>query len=149
VVALNKWDLLDPDETERGRLEYSVKRKLRFLDWATFVRTSALTKRGLNKLLPAVENAIASHRTRMTTSSLNQLVLDVQQQRPHPRSGDRQIKILYAVQASVAPPTVILFANGRLDTHYTRFIQNQIREARGFEGTPIRIEVRTKVRDNS
>ncbi len=115
VVVLNKWDLLDPDPKERERLERFVIERLRFLPWATIVRTSALTMRGVQRILPAVEESVGSHRRRLGTSVVNRLVREAQERKPHPRVGGRASRILYAVQASVAPPRFLLFASGPLE----------------------------------
>ena len=146
VVALNKWDLLEGDENDRKRLERDVSDRLRFLPWAPVVRTSALTRRGVDKLMPAVELAAASYRRRLTTSSINRIVQGAQARRPHPRTKGRAIRVLYAVQASVEPPTIVLFTNGRLMSEYLRMLENRIREEEPFEGTPIRLQVRVKTR---
>ncbi|MFN2389703.1 MAG: ribosome biogenesis GTPase Der [Actinomycetota bacterium] len=144
VVALNKWDLVTSEETDRARLERDVKKKLRFLDWATVVRTSARTGRGVDRLLPAVESAIETHRRRLPTALVNRLVTDAQQRAPHPRARARTPRVLYAVQADVAPPTFVLFASARLETNYVRYIENAIRAVHPFAGTPIQIRVRLK-----
>lgn len=146
VVVLNKWDLLGDDEADRTRLERFVLERLRFLPWATIVRTSALTKRGVGRVLPALERAIESHRHRLPTSVVNQLVREAQERKPHPRVGGRASRILYAVQAAVAPPRFLLFSSGRLETGYLRHIEHRIREREPFPGTPLEIEVRLKTR---
>ena len=146
VVVLNKWDLLGDDEADRARLERFVLERLRFLPWATIVRTSALTKRGVQRVLPALEEAIASHRRRLPTSVVNQLVRDAQEQKPHPRVGGRASRILYAVQAAVSPPRFLLFSSGRLETGYIRHIEHRVREREPFPGTPLELEVRLKTR---
>ena len=146
VVVLNKWDLVTKDETDRVRLDDSFEDKLRFLDWAVVLRTSAVTKRGIARLMPGVTEAIESHRRRLPTSVVNQLVRDAQERRPHPRTGGRPARILYAVQARVAPPTFILFATRRLEVSYLRFIEHRIREAEPFPGTPLRVQARLRER---
>ena len=146
VVVLNKWDLLGGDEVDRKRLERDVEERLRFVAWAPLVRTSALTRRGVDKILPAVDRAAASYRSRLTTSHVNRLVQGAQERRPHPRIGGRSVRVLYAVQASVEPPTIVLFANGRLTPDYLRFLENRIREEEPFEGSPLRMQVRIKSR---
>ncbi|MDQ3619577.1 MAG: ribosome biogenesis GTPase Der [Actinomycetota bacterium] len=146
IVVLNKWDLVTKDEIDRGRLEDSIQDKLRFLDWALFVRTSAATKRGINRLMPGVIEAIASHRRRLATSTVNQLVRDAQERRPHPRLGGRATRILYGVQANVAPPTFILFSTRRLEVAYLRYIEHRIRELEPFAGTPLRVQARLRDR---
>ena len=144
VLVMNKWDLAVTDETDRARLERDLENRLRFLPWATVVRTSAITRRGVDKVLPAVVSAIESHRRRIPTHEVNRLIGDAQQERPAPRAGGRSNRIQYAVQAATAPPRFILFASHRLDDPYVRFIEHRIRAFEPFEGTPIRMEVRTR-----
>jgi GTP-binding protein len=96
--------------------------------------------------MPGVTEAIGSHRRRLSTSMVNQLVRDAQERRPHPRTGGRPARILYAVQARVAPPTFILFATRRLEVSYLRFIEHRIREAEPFQGTPLRVQARLRER---
>jgi GTP-binding protein len=146
VIVLNKWDLITKDETDRVRLERDIDTQLRFLPWATIVRTSALTKRGIDKLLPALIGAVESHRRRLPTSAVNEIVETAQEKRPAPRSSGRNNRIMYAVQADIAPPHFIFFATHRLDDSYVRFLENQIRETEPFAGTPFRMEVRKKKR---
>jgi GTP-binding protein len=146
VVALNKWDLVPSDAADLRRLEQEIVRRLRFLPWASTVRTSALTGRNTHKLIPSVTAAIEAHRLRLTTSAVNRIVGDAQQARPHPRSGGRPVKIYYAVQAGIAPPSFLLFANARLDPGYVRYIDGRIRAEEPFHGTPLSIRVRVKSR---
>lgn len=146
VIALNKWDQIPRDETDRKRLENAVTQKLRFLPWATYVRTSALTGRGIDRLAPRLVEAIESHRRRLPTSAVNQIMREAQERRPHPRSGGRSIRILYAVQAESAPPTVVVFTNGRMETGYQRFLENHLREVEPFAGSPVRVQVRVRTR---
>jgi GTP-binding protein len=146
VVAVNKWDLAASEDTDRHRLEQGMTHDLRFLDWATAVRTSARTGRGLDKLLPAIDQALESHRRRLTTSVLNEVIAAAQERRPHPRTRGRSIRVLYAVQARVAPPAVLLFTNGILQPDYIRFLEHRIREAEPFSGSPLKIEVKVRSR---
>lgn len=146
VVALNKWDLVTRDEVERGRLEGAIEERLRFLTWARRFRVSALTHRGVDRLLPAVEEAVESHRMRIPTAELNRILSDVQEERPAPRSRGRAVRVLYGAQAGTGPPTVVLFATHRLEASYIRFIERRLRDAAGFAGSPLKLEVRTRSR---
>jgi GTP-binding protein len=145
VIALNKWDLRKgEEEPDRARWEKRSATQLRFLPWAPQVRVSAKSGRGIDKLLPAVETAIASHRTRLSTGTLNQLIRRAQEERPHPRTGGRATRVLYAVQARVSPPTILLFTSGVMEPSYTRYLERRLRETEPFTGSPIRFEVRLK-----
>lgn len=147
VIVLNKWDLVDTDEVERERYDRKVASRLRFLTWAPLVRTSALTGRGITKVLPELTRAVEAHRTRLPTAEVNRLVRDAQAARPHPRSAGRAIKALYAVQASVGPPRFLLFTNGRMEPSYLRYLEKSLRTIEPFTGTPLRLETRVKSRD--
>ena len=146
VIALNKWDAIPKDENDRARLDRDVGQRLRFLTWAPQVRTSAVSRRGVDKLLPAIRAAVESHRRRLPTPEVNRIVRDAQSARTHPRTQGKAIRILYAVQAEVAPPTFVLFANGRLERDYLRFVENRIREVEPFVGTPLKVAARLRSR---
>ncbi|MGH2807219.1 MAG: ribosome biogenesis GTPase Der [Actinomycetota bacterium] len=146
VIVLNKWDLVTSEETDRARFDASIKRKLRFLPWAPIVRTAAVRGRGLQRLLPAIELAIGSHRRRLPTPEVNRVVGDAQQATPHPRAGGKARRVLYALQAAVSPPTFVLFSNGRLEPSYVRYLENTIRRYEPFEGSPLAMKVRPKTR---
>jgi GTPase len=148
VVVLNKWDLVGAlDGGDRERLERDTATKLRFLPWATRVRTSAVGGRGIDKLWTAVVAAVESHRRRLPTPLVNRTILAAQDHRPHPRSaGGRPARVLYATQSGVSPPTFLLFATGRLEASYLRYLERRLREAEPFGGSPLRLEVRQRPR---
>ena len=146
VVALNKWDLVTTDEPDRRRLERTISEGLRFLPWARMFRTSAVRGRGLGGLVPAVCEAVESHRRRLPTPVLNRIVQEAQERRPHPRVRGRAVRILYAVQPEVAPPTIVVFATGRLEEAYLRYLEKQLRDHEPLTGTPVRLRVRQRSR---
>jgi GTPase len=139
VVALNKWDLVTPDPTDRGRLEETIQERLRFLRWATSARVSAKTGRGVDRLVPLARSAIEAHRTRLATAGVNRIIRSAQERRPHPRANGRAVRIMYAVQARSGPPTFLLFARGRLQESYLRYLENRLRAEAELEGTPVRL----------
>jgi GTPase len=144
VVVLNKWDLTPADDLERERFERRAGHRLRFLEWAVVVRTSAVSGRGVRRVLPAVEQAVAAHRRRLPTAAVNRVVANAQDERPPARARGRPTRILYAVQARAGPPAFVLFCNRRPDASYLRYIERRLREAGDFGGTPISVSVRTK-----
>jgi GTPase len=146
VIVMNKWDLVTRDETERKRFDEAVADRVRFLSWAEILRTSAVTGRGVEKVVGAVGDALEAHRMRLPTPEVNRIVQAAQDHRPHPRTGGRSIRVLYAVQAGVKPPTFVLFSTGRIEPSYTRYLENRIRERHRFRGSPLRFEVRRKPR---
>jgi GTP-binding protein len=146
VIALNKWDLVPGEETDRARVERDIGERLRWLEWAKVVRTSALTRRSIDRILPAVVEAVGSHRRRLPTAAVNRIVSEAQARRPHPRSGHRAVRVLYAVQAATAPPEIILFATGSVSQGYLKYLEHRFREVEAFEGTPVKLRTRVRRR---
>jgi len=142
VLAFNKWDLVDEDR--RYLLEREIDRELVQVPWAPRVNISAKTGRALQKLVPAMEQALASWDTRIPTSRLNTFLRDVVAATPPPVRGGRQPKIMFATQATTRPPTFVLFTTGFLEAGYRRFLERRLRETFGFEGSPIHINVRVR-----
>ncbi|EUA42765.1 small GTP-binding domain protein [Mycobacterium xenopi 4042] len=142
VLAFNKWDLVDEDRREL--LEREIDRELVQLRWAQRVNISAKTGRAVKKLVPALEKALASWDTRISTGRLNAWLKEVVAATPPPVRGGRQPRILFATQASSRPPTFVLFTTGFLEAGYRRFLERRLRETFGFEGSPIRINVRVR-----
>ena len=144
VIAFNKWDLLDDER--RRYLEREIEQDLDHVDWAPRVNISALTGRHLEKLPAALHTALSSWDQRIGTGALNAFIGEIAAAQPHPVRGGKQPRILYATQASTRPPTFVLFTSGFLDPQYRRFIQRRLRESYGFDGTPIRVNVRVRER---
>jgi GTP-binding protein len=144
VIAYNKWDLLD--EYRRGQLEREIDRQLRRVSWAPRVNISAVTGRHVDRLLPAITTALDSWDTRVPTSRLNAFLGQLVAATPPPARGGRQPKILFATQADIRPPRLVLFTTGFLEAGYRRFIERRLREEFGFEGTPIEMSVRVRER---
>ena len=142
VIAYNKWDLTD--EERRKYLEREIERDLVQVPWAPRVNISARTKRHVEKLTPAIEEALEGWETRISTGRLNQFVKELQDAHPHPLRGGRQPRILFAAQVQVGPPTFALFTTGFLEAGYRRFIERRLREEFGFVGSPIRIVMRVR-----
>jgi GTP-binding protein len=144
VLGFNKWDLLDDER--RRYLEREIEQDLAHVSWAPRVNLSAETGRHLEKLVPALDTALESWDKRISTGGLNQFLTELSQAHPHPVRGGKQPRILYATQASTRPPTFVFFTTGFLDPQYRRFIQRRLREDYGFEGSPIRVNVRVRER---
>ena len=142
VLAFNKWDLVDEDRREL--LEREIDRELVQLRWAQRVNISAKTGRAVQKLVPAMETALASWDTRIATGQLNAWIKEVVAATPPPVRGGKQPRILFATQATARPPTFVLFTTGFLEAGYRRFLERRLRETFGFEGSPIRITVRVR-----
>jgi len=142
VLAFNKWDLVDEDRREL--LEREIDRELAQLPWAQRVNISAKTGRAVQKLVPAMETALASWDARIATGPLNAWVKEIVAATPPPVRGGKQPRILFATQAAARPPTFVLFTTGFLEAGYRRFLERRLRETFGFEGSPIRINVRVR-----
>jgi GTP-binding protein len=144
VVALNKIDLLDADERLKKRTE--LRRRLPHVEWAPFVETSALSGKGVGAILPAIRPILEARTTRIPTPLLNVVVDELQARTPIPSTG-RGTRVKYAVQAEVAPPTIVLFGTDRIPDRWLRYLDRGLRRRFGFEGTPIRFVQRGRSRD--
>ncbi len=142
VLAFNKWDLVD--EERRYQLDNEIDRELVQVRWAQRVNISAKTGRAVQKLVPALESALESWDTRIGTGRLNTWLKEVVAATPPPVRGGKQPRILFATQATARPPTFVLFTSGFLEAGYRRFLERRLRETFGFEGSPIRINVRVR-----
>jgi GTP-binding protein len=142
VLAFNKWDLVDEDR--RYLLDREIDRDLVQVQWAQRVNISAMTGRAVQKLVPALESALQSWDGRIPTGRLNTFIKELVAATPPPVRGGKQPKILFATQATTRPPTFVMFTSGFLEAGYRRFIERRLRETFGFEGSPIRINVRVR-----
>ncbi|WUD76144.1 ribosome biogenesis GTPase Der [Streptomyces sp. NBC_00510] len=142
VIAYNKWDLLD--EERRYYLEREIEKDLVQVQWAPRVNVSARTGRHMEKLVPAIESALAGWETRVPTGRLNAFLGELVAAHPHPIRGGKQPRILFGTQAGTKPPRFVLFASGFLEAGYRRFIERRLREEFGFVGTPIQVSVRVR-----
>jgi GTP-binding protein len=163
IIVVNKWDLMisgnqkpgRPTKAERMRegkrpgdrdaYEERLRYELKFLNYAPIVFVSAQTGKGTEKIFPLLEKVATERRKRVTTSQMNRFIERVDFERASVPLRQR-VKILYMTQASVAPPTFVLFTNRAVKLHfsYQRFLENQIRDAFGFIGTPIWIKNRAR-----
>ncbi|WP_433888604.1 ribosome biogenesis GTPase Der [Streptomyces sp. CA-111067] len=142
VIAYNKWDLLD--EERRYYLEREIERDLVQVQWAPRVNVSARTGRHMERLVPAIETALAGWETRVPTGRLNAFLGELLAAHPHPVRGGKQPRILFGTQAGTKPPRFVLFASGFLEAGYRRFVERRLREEFGFAGTPIQVSVRVR-----
>ncbi len=147
VLAFNKWDLVDDER--RYQLDNEIDRELVQLRWAQRVNISAKTGRAVQKLVPALEGALESWDARIGTGRLNTWIKEVVAATPPPVRGGKQPRILFATQAAARPPTFVLFTSGFLEAGYRRFLERRLRETFGFEGSPIRINVRVREKRGS
>ncbi|TFE00421.1 ribosome biogenesis GTPase Der [Jeotgalibacillus sp. R-1-5s-1] len=146
VIVVNKWDAVEKDEKTMDKFEKTIRDHFQFLDYAPVVFVSALTKKRIHNLLPVINMASENHAMRVQSSILNEVVMDAVAMNPTPTDKGRRLKIFYATQVAVKPPTFVIFVNEPELLHfsYARFLENRIRDAFGFEGTPIRIIARAR-----
>jgi GTP-binding protein len=145
IIAANKWDLMKDQGEDAAKLfDEKVRYHLKFLDYAPILHISAVTGERTPKLLEVVDKVAAAARTRVPTGELNRFIERITTASPPVTAGKRNVRVMYAAQASVAPPTFVLFTNSQTRLHfsYERFLENRLRESYGFFGNPIRIRVR-------
>jgi GTPase len=140
VLVCNKWD--EVDEERRYDLERELDRLLSFASWAPRVNISALTGRGLRRVVPQLRTVWENYQRRVPTRMLNKLLEEAVAAHPPPRKGQKQLRIRYATQAEVAPPRFVLFSNGRLPAGYLRYLERTLREAHDFTGVPLLLDDR-------
>lgn len=146
VIVVNKWDIYNKDDTSTLRYTEMLRRELLFMQYAPVVYVSALTKQRIHRL-PEVINYVAEQNAmRISTGVLNQVINDAISVNPPPSDKGKRLKILYSTQVKIKPPTFVIFANDPEIMHfsYQRYIENKLREAFGFEGTPLQIIIRGK-----
>jgi GTP-binding protein len=146
VLLANKWDLMD--EEARRQFDLDLERKLYFVDWAPLLRVSARTGRGVEKVWGLADGALAERDRRVATAALNQWLGRATERTPPPPARGRTVKVRYATQARVAPPELVLFATGQLTPSYRRYLEKDLRRTFGFQGTPVRLVVRVRTRED-
>ena len=138
LVVLNKWEIMTAEQKERT--EYQLRTRLSFLGDASVMRTSALTGKGVHRILPALGEAISAYRTRVPTRKVNEVIRMAQQAQPAPHGA----RILYGMQGATDPPTFTLFTNKEIGTSYMRYIERMLREQCSRGSTPIVGRVRRR-----
>src|SRR5690349_15049659 len=149
IIVANKWDLMKGRGSDFVKLfDEQLRRQLKFLDYAPVLHVSASTGERAPRLLEEIDRVAASRRSRVKTHQLNTLVEKISATHPPQSPGRRHVRILYAAQTSVAPPTFVFFTNVATSFHfsYERFLANRLRESFGLEGTPIRLQVRRRAK---
>ena len=150
IIVANKWDLMKDRGPDFSKgFDEELRRQLKFLDYAPVLHISAATGERTPKLLEWIDRVAEARRKRVSTGELNRFVAEVTAAHPPASPGRRHVRVLYAAQTGVAPPTFVFFTNVATKFHfsYERFLVNQIRERFGFEGSPIRLHVRKRGRE--
>jgi GTP-binding protein len=149
VIVANKWDLVrNADSSFVKTFDDALRRKMRFLDYAPIIHISALTGERAHKVLETIDKIADTRRKRIPTPALNKFIEQITAANPPISPGRRHVRILYAAQTGVAPPSFVFFTNVATTFHfsYERFLKNQLREHFGFLGTPIRLQVRRRAK---
>jgi GTP-binding protein len=149
IIAANKWDLMKERGPEFVKVfDEELHRRLKFLDYAPVLHVSAATGERTPKLLEAIDRVATTRATRIKTPALNTFVKKITEAHPPASPGRSHVRVLYAAQTAVAPPTFVLFTNVATQFHfsYERFLLNKLRDQFGFEGTPLRLHVRRRRR---
>jgi GTPase len=151
VVVVNKWDLIQ-NKTSQTLADYTemLRQRLRFMDYVPVIFISALTRQRIHDVLPTALRVAAERLRRIPTGELNRLLREGLTAHPPPAHRGRPLKFFYATQVGVAPPFFVMFVNDADLVHfsYARYLENRLRVAYPFEGTPIKLEFRTRKRDN-
>lgn len=146
VFVVNKWDVVEKDDKTMQHFTNSIRDHFLFMSYAPIVFLSALTKSRLHRLLPVIDRVAEQHAMRVPTHLLNDVVADAVAITPPPTDKGRRLRVNYATQVSVKPPTILIFVNDPELMHfsYERYLENKIRAAFDFEGTPLRLFTRRK-----
>ena len=142
LIAFNKWDLTD--EERRRYLTREIERDLVQFAWASRVNISAGTGRHVDRLQPAIDEALGNWEKRISTGKLNAFLGRIVAAHPHPVRGGKQPRILFGTQAQAGPPTFVLFTSGQIEAGYLRFVERRLREEFDFTGTPVHLQVRAR-----
>ena len=147
IIAANKWDLMKGQGVvSASEFDAEARRKAKFVDYAPLLHISAMTGERLPRLLEAIDRVAAARERRVPTGELNRFFETVTARHAPVSAGRRGVRVLYSAQTGVAPPTFVCFTNVATQFHfsYVRFLTNQLREAFGYEGSPIRLHVRRR-----
>ena len=146
IIAVNKWDAVEKDNSSVNKYTEDIRNILSFTPYAEIIFISAVTGQRLTKLYEAVDKVIENQNIRIGTGVLNEIVSEAVSLQQPPTDKGRRLKIFYATQVSVKPPTFVIFVNDKKLMHYSyvRYLENKIREAFGFAGTPLRFIIRER-----
>lgn len=139
IIAVNKWDAIEKNDKTMNKFKEDVQRTLSFMPYAELIFISALTGQRMHKIYETIDMVIENHALRVGTGVLNEILSEAVAMKQPPSDKGKRLRLYYITQVSVKPPTFVIFINDKELTHfsYTRYIENKIREAFGFRGTPI------------
>lgn len=141
ILVVNKWDTIEKDTNTMREFELDIRTRFKYLEYAPVLFVSAVTGERLHRLPDMIKSVYASRMQRVQSSTLNDVLMDALAMNPTPRVKSKRLKVFYMTQVAVGPPTFIVFVNEieLLHFSYRRFLENQLRNNFGFEGTPIKI----------
>ena len=146
IVAVNKWDAIEKNDKTIYRFTEKIRQTLSFIPYAEIIFISALTGQRIGKLYETIDIVAENHALRVATGVLNEIMTEAVAMQQPPADKGKRLRLYYITQVSVKPPTFVIFVNDKELMHfsYTRYIENQIREAFGFKGTPLRFIIRER-----
>lgn len=146
IIVYNKWDAVEKDQSTMDKITKEIRNQFLYLDYAPIVFCSALTKAKVQNIFPLIDEVYDYSQTRVSTSLLNEVIADAQITTPPPAHNGKKLKINFASQVAIAPPTFVLFVNDENLLHfsYSRYLENRLRDAFDFKGNPIKIIARKK-----
>lgn len=146
IIVVNKWDLVSKDDKTAAKFQKKCIEKAPYLTNVPFLFTSAKTGQRVTKILDVLLEVEQERHKRITTSQVNAVLEELVARRQPPQAAGREVKLHYATQVETAPPTIIVFGNNTdaLEEHYVRYLHNGFREAWGFKGNPLRVQVKKK-----
>jgi GTP-binding protein len=146
IIVVNKWDLFEKDDKSAPRFEKECREKAPYLAFVPFLFVSAKTGQRVNRVLDLILDVAAERTKRITTSEVNTRLGELVSRRQPPQAAGREVRLMYATQVAVAPPTFAVFGNhpDLVQEHYVRYLHNGFRESWGFKGNPVRIVLRRK-----
>ena len=146
IVAVNKWDAIEKNDKTVYKFTEEVRRILSFMPYAEIIFISAKTGQRLSKLFDLIDMVIDNHALRVGTGVLNEILSEAVAMQEPPSDKGKKLRLYYMTEVSVKPPTFVIFVNDKKLSHfsYTRYIENRIRDAFGFKGTPLRFIIRER-----
>lgn len=146
IIVVNKWDLIEKDDKTIYKFTNEIRQKLSYMPYAQMLFVSAKTGQRLPKLFETIDAVIENHSMRIATGVLNEIMAEAVALNQPPSDKGKRLKLYYITQVSVKPPTFVIFVNDKELMHfsYTRYIENKIREAFGFAGTPLKFIIRER-----
>ena len=146
IIVVNKWDLVNKDQNTMQEFVKLVRKEYKFLDYAPICFVSAKNKSRINTIFDELDKVYEAYHTRISTSLLNQIMQDAQMMNQSPDFNGGRVKILYATQVAICPPTIVLHVNNKDFMHfsYLRYIENRLRDTFNFDGTPINLVMKAR-----